>query len=335
MITSLGKTPIAHTEVSARLEQPLTDGTNVLFCSTFQLAWNELQNKFGGNVRLEGEPPLALALERPGPKVNEVDAASCVVGGGVGAEFLGKIGRELRQKFGERDDFMLPERLAPDAVLAYAYLSKDLEFATPFAVNRAAGIMFRNGARVAHFGFWAEGDEKVRAQRAKQIVVHHHHDNGEFVLELLTKATEDRLIIARIARGATLLDTVDTALTHANQKPGFFARIRGKTEIDAGEVVRIPIIQVDLIRSYVELTGRKLVGQNAFIQDAKQRIRMSLDEKGAVLRSAGVVLAPRGGPPKRKFICDQPFLVMMIRKEQRYPYFALWLEDPEFFVPTP
>ena len=335
MITPLGKTPIAHTDVSARLEHPLTDGTNVLFCSTFQLAWNELRNSFGGNVRLEGDPPLALALEKPGPSVKEVDAASCVVGGGVGSAFLANIDRELRQKFGARDDFMLPERLEPDAVLAYAYLSKDLEFETPFAVNRAAGIMFRNGARVAHFGVWAEEDDKVRAQRAKQVVVHHYGDTGEFVLELLTKAADDRLIIARISRGATLLDTVDAALTHANQKPGFFARLRAKMELDASEVVRIPILQVDLIRSYVELTGRKVVGQNAFIQEAKQRIRMSLDEKGAVLRSAGVVLAPRGGLPKRRFICDQPFLVMMIRKEQRHPYFALWLEDPEFFVPTP
>jgi hypothetical protein len=264
-----------------------------------------------------------------------MDATSCVVGGGVGAPFLSKLDRELRQKFGDRDDFMLPARLDPGAVLAYAYLSKDLEFTTPFAVNRNAGIMFRGGDRVAHFGIWMDGDDKVRSQRAKQVIVHHAGDGGAFVLELLTKAEGDRLIIARIPRGPTLLDTVDAAMTHANQKPGFFSRIRGKTEIDSTDVVRIPIIQVDLIRSFVELAGRKLVGQDAFIQEAKQRIRMSLDEKGAILRSAGVIVTPRGGPQGRRFICDQPFLVAMIRKGQRYPYFALWLEEPELFVKTP
>lgn len=335
MITSLGKTPLAHTQVTARLEQPLVDGTNALFCSTFQLAWNELRIAFGGVVRLDGDPQLALDLERPGPIADEMDAASCVVGGGVGAPFLAKLDRELRQKFGDRDDFMLPARLDPGAVLAYAYLSKDLEFATPFAVNRQAGIMFRGGERVAHFGIWMEGEDKIRNQRAKQVIVHHYGNGGAFVLELLTKTESDRLIIARIPRGPTLLDTVDAAMTHANQKPGFFARMRGKTELDSSEAMRIPIIQVDLIRSFVELAGRKLVGQDAFVQEAKQRIRMSLDEKGAILRSAGVIVTPRGGPPPRRFICDQPFLVVMIRKCQRYPYFALWLEDPELFIKTP
>ncbi|HRI62582.1 MAG TPA: hypothetical protein PK156_00045 [Polyangium sp.] len=335
MITALGKTPLAHTQVTARLEQPLVDGTNVLFCSTFQLAWSELRNSFGGTVRLDGDPQLALDLERPGPVAEEIDGASCVVGSGVGAPFLAKLDKELRQKFGNRDDFMLPERLDPDAVLAYAYLSKDLEFGTPFAVNRNAGIMFRGGERVAHFGIWADGDDKVRNQRAKQVIVHHYGDGGAFVLELLTKVDSDRLIIARIPRGQTLLETADTAMTYANQKPGFFTRIRGKTEVDSAEVVRIPIIQVDLIRSFVELAGRKIIGKTAFIEDAKQRIRMSLDEKGAVLRSAGVVLTQRSAPQGRRFICDQPFLVAMIRKGCRYPYFALWLEDPELFVKTP
>jgi hypothetical protein len=334
MITSLGKTQLGHTAVSARLDEPLADGTNLLFCSTFQMAWNELRAEFGGAVRLECDPPLAKALEQEGPTAEDVDAHSCVVGGGTGPAFVAKIDRELRQKFGNRDDFMLPERLDPGTVLAYAYLSKDLVFDTPFAFNRDIGMPFRRGQKVAYFGVWTDGDDKLRSKRAKQVIVHHSADDGSFVLEMLTKAEGDRLIIARIPRAPTLLETVDAALAHANQKKGLWSRVTGGADLGGLDIVRVPLIDVDLLRSFVELAGRKLVGRDAFIQDAKQRIRFKLDEKGAILRSAGVILTPRGGPQGKRYVCDEPFLVAMIRKGRRYPYFALWVEDKEVLVPV-
>jgi len=335
MITSLGNGPLVHTAVAARLEEPITVGTNLLYCATFQLAWNELRAELGGAVRLQGDPPLARALEQEGPSTEDLDADSYVAGGGVGSSFLTKLDRVLRQKFADRDDFMLPDRLDPGAILAYAYLSKDLVFDTPFAFNRDVGMLFRRANRVAYFGVWAEGDDTLRGKRAEQVTVHHVADDGTFVLELLTKAQDDRLIIARVPQGPTLLATVDATMALANQRRGLWARVRSTTELGKLDVVRIPLINVDLVRAFVEVAGLKLVGRDQFIQEAKQRIRFKLDEKGAILRSAGVIVAPRGGRRGRHYVCDESFLVVMIRKERRYPYFALWVEDPELLVPVP
>lgn len=335
MITSLGKQKLEHTAVSARLDEPLVDGTNLLFCATFQMAWNDLRNQFGGAIRLDGDPPLAQALEREGPTAADVDSPSCVVGGGMGDAVLAKLDRELRQKFGNRDDFMLPARLDPGSVLAYAYLSKDLAFGTPFAFNRDIGIAFRRSSRVAYFGVWTDGTDDLRSKRAKQIIVHHAADDGSFVLEMLTKAEEDRLIVARIPRAPSLLSAVDDTLAHANQKKGIWSRVTGSSDLGNRDLVRIPLIDIDLLRSFIELAGRKVVGHDAFVEEAKQRIRFQLDEKGAVLRSAGVVVVARSAPQGKIYACDEPFLVMMIRKGRRYPYFALWVENPEVLVQVP
>jgi len=332
MIQSLSGAPLLHTAVDARLEAPITPGTNLLYCASFQLAWNELRASLGGSVELQGSPPLALALEEEGPSRADLDDDAYVAGGGVGPSILTKLDRALRSKFGDRDDFMLPPDLPSDAILAYAYLSKDLVFDTPFAYERDIGMPFRRDKRVAYFGVWSGEDEKVRSKRAEQVVVHHAEDDGAFILELVTRTEGDRLILARVSPRPTLLATVDDVMSHANHKPGVWARMRGTTKLGKHDGVRIPMIDVDLLRSFVELAGLGVVGRDYFIQEAKQRIRFKLDEKGAILRSAGVIMALRGGPRGRQYVCDEPFLVLMIRKGCRYPYFALWVEHPELLV---
>ncbi|AKT37021.1 hypothetical protein [Chondromyces crocatus] len=331
-ITALDGRSLVRTQVTARLDEPLSAGSNLLFCSTFQLAWNELRAALGGAIRLQGDPLLAVALEREGPTADDLDVGSYVARGGVGPGFLREVERALRQTFGDRDDFMLPGRLEPSAILAYAYLSKDLAFRTPFEVERKLGIVFHGGERVACFGVWGAQEDPLRAKRAAQVVVHHVSEGGSFVLELITDAEADRLIVACIPREPSLLAMVDEALARANHKPGLWSRLRGEVALGKRDVVKIPMIDVDVLRNYAEIGQRKVLDQEHVIEEAKQRIRFRLDEKGAILRSAGVIVAPRGGPRGRHFVCDRPFLVAMVRAGRRYPYFAAWIEDPELLV---
>jgi len=43
---------LTETLVTPHLEAPLTDGKNVLWCGSFQLAWNEACSLVGGNLHL-------------------------------------------------------------------------------------------------------------------------------------------------------------------------------------------------------------------------------------------------------------------------------------------
>jgi len=40
-------------------------------------------------------------------------------------------------------------------------------------------------------------------------------------------------------------------------------------------------------------------------------------------------------PPPRYFICDKPFLILMLRPDQKKPYFAMWVENSELMVKFP
>jgi hypothetical protein len=69
---------------------------------------------------------------------------------------------------------------------------------------------------------------------------------------------------------------------------------------------------------------------------AVQNIRFQMDEKGVRLRSEAHMSfgcsAEYRPLPKHVMIFDKPFLIMMERKGNSQPYFALWVANPELLV---
>ena len=315
--------------VSPHLDVPIVPGADAVYCASFKAAYDALVQALGGPVRLAHSPPLLSELERSEVSAADVDPVSLVATAGEGPGFLEALRRELASRFGARDDFMLPERLHPDTLLAYAYLSKDLTFATPFDADRTGGLRFE-GTSVSCFGIWEYDGE--RPARRRQVRVCHDGAPDDFVLELVTSGADDRLIIARMAPEATLLDTVRKALAHAGAKSSRLAHALGPQELREDDVVKIPMVKIDRTRVFDELEG-PLVGHDRVIAKALMRARMQLDEEGAILRSAGIILVPRGGPGPRMFLCDGPFLIAMVREGRALPYFAAWVATPELLEP--
>jgi len=55
---------LKHTIVTPHLEQEIAPGTNVLWCNTFQLAWNELCYLTGGPLAMDSAPPVVAVLNK-------------------------------------------------------------------------------------------------------------------------------------------------------------------------------------------------------------------------------------------------------------------------------
>ena len=55
---------LKHTVVTPHLEQKIEPGTNVLWCNTFQLAWNELCDLAGGPIAMDSPPPDVAILNK-------------------------------------------------------------------------------------------------------------------------------------------------------------------------------------------------------------------------------------------------------------------------------
>jgi hypothetical protein len=329
---------LKRTKVIGTLDSAHAPGTSLVWCSTLGLAWNELGPALGGDEDLTLGSPNELAGKLNDSPVSkaDLDDESYVALGGLGRDnILQKINAELTRKFkGAASPSVLPSELDPDDVLAYAYLFKNLEFETPF-LKRERPLEFgaapgagQPGAKVGAFGLWSDSRTHDRDAIEKQISVISYASPELWACELKSKATDDRLIIARLAPKETLAKTVEAMLEMKSPEPLAF---------EHADTLVVPYANFDITRSYSELEGLEVStpSQSARIKKALQNIRLKLDERGAVLKSDAAVIGVTSAlvtrDPKR-MICDGPFLVVMMRKDAKNPYFAMWVDNPEVLV---
>jgi hypothetical protein len=330
-------TQLARTRVEASIEAPISPGTNVLYAGSFGLAWAALEAFAGGPAEVDGVPGFAERVRRASCRPDDLDEDAFLARAVLGPEGLAELRRDLSRKFGgAAQPALLPSGLAAETLLVYAYLFKNLALETPLAKNGPLIVTF-GGARVSTFGLSESPDRELWEKRAKQIVVHDHRADDNFVLELLTRAEGDRLIVARIPPGTTLLETVRAVLDRVGERPSFLRRWTGGDRIKPRETVAIPVVDIELSHAYAELAGHTVSPLGRPVAEALQTIRLRLDERGALLKSEVAIGLPKGGfrLPPRRFVCDGPFLVMMLRRGRTMPYLALWVDNPELLRPLP
>lgn len=316
------------TSVTPFVETPLSANRNVLWCSTFQLAWNELMDHTGGPIRLIPPVPMVTMLNKRSASKNDLDDASYVAKAGVGIS--DQIKAELDRKF--------PGQVSPDVLdaaskqylIAFAYLCKELPFEHVFTRENQK-LQFGN-RKVDAFGvFQDQESDYIKEALAEQVKLLDYKNDNNFVLELKTRAEQDRLILAKILPGKTLKETIETVerrVVHSDA-----------VRMDAGDVLEVPVLNFDILREYQELRHRTLRTVNGKltgvqIARAMQSIRFRLDERGAVLKSYafGERLADDTG--YRKLIFNKPFLILLQRTNAKRPYFAVWVGNDELLVPT-
>ncbi|KKN08718.1 hypothetical protein LCGC14_1053850 [marine sediment metagenome] len=327
---------LKRTVITPHLETRLDAGRNVLWCGTFQLAWNECCTLIDEDVHFETDPPMVAVLNKKVFTRKDLDDSSYVaLAGFVGKGIHQRIRTELRKKFkGRARPKYLPSGILtprPQDIAAYAYLFKELQFATPF--ERLDEPIVFDGVKLPCFGM--EGFKFEHVAMYPQVGILDYRDADDFVIELKTKSKGDRLILAKIRPQPTLRRTID----------GLDRRIAAgtRTEMTPGDVLKVPKLNLDLTRSYHELLGRRLVVKNPkiakdlLVLQADQNIRFQMDEKGVRLRSEasmsfGCGAASPPPQPQHVMIFDKPFLILLRRTDAKMPYFALWVHDPELLV---
>lgn len=320
------------TVVTPHLEQEITDGKSVLWCATFQLAWNEVVSFIGEDVKMKNADPAVAILNKKAVSAKDLDDASYVaLAGRLADGIYAKVDSALKAKFkGAAVPKLSRSRSIgrPQDIFAYAYLFKNLEFAIPF--EDVAGPLSFKGQRVRCFG--VDRQKKApQAMLAQVRVLAHDMAADTFILELVTKAKGDQLILAKVKPGKTLAETIAKVLDRA--------KAAAMTPMFEHDILMVPKLNFDVRRRYRELEGRPLmisnpnIAQDLMILGALQDVRFQLDEKGARLRSEGHIAIGCGGPPMgRRFIFDDPFLILMKRKDAKNPYFAMWVDNAELLV---
>ena len=318
---------LKHTVVTTHLEQEIPTETNVLWCITFQLAWNELNDLTGGTVQMESAPPIVSILNKQATSKNDLDEDSYVAAAGLASEGIyDKIYMELALKFGGKTNPELFDSSPHMEVVTYAFLFKELPFLyafTRFHENLRFGEYYVDSFGIKQLLNSQEDEVKM----ARQVAILDFIDNEDFIIELKTRAKEDRLILAKVKPQKSLGDTVtmvEGRITKANPE-----------EMRYDEDLFIPVLNFDIVKEYGELYGHPIRSSNEKVNGqkimvAKQAVRFRLDETGAVLESETLLAA---SATQRNLVFDKPFLVFMKRGNAKAPYFALWVSNTELLVP--
>ena len=307
---------LKQTIVVPHLEQAIDGGKNVLWCATFQMCWNRSIKTFDSQLASLSEPPMARSLNRHLVTADDLDPDSYVICAAPsgGPEFVAQVEKALDEKFdgGANPELLyrIPSELGPGNWVTYCYLFKHLPFEHFFERSREA--LDFDGKPVKSFGTLGVRPERS-FRLAEQVIVYHFANADEFVLELITESSSDRLILAKVEPGPTLLSTIRS--------------VQAKLDAENPESgqrflqLAIPVINFDIFRRYDEFAGYYAV----------QQTRFRLDEKGAALVSEASLGG--GGIPATSLIFDKPFLIMIQRVGAKMPYCALWVANAELLVP--
>jgi len=325
-IPLVDSTSLNRTIITAHLKEPIPQGKNVLYCASFQFAWNVLcDDVIGEEVRLTEEPAWVPTLNERLVTEDAISEDTYVAMAGFGKDgILNDINTALKQKFGN-DAPVVQENLMPETIFAYAYLMKDLSFKTPFE-SLDEPLYFQNRP-VAAFGIKeAHRVTQKQQKRAEQVkVLYNDFETESCIIQLETKSVGNELILAKITPKATLLDTLNEviALT-GNSAPHSFP----------SATLCIPKFNFNLRHAYTVLHEKYLLNPGFttyFIEKTEQDIRFRMDEKGVMLRSQARMIA-NSSMSAHHFIFNRPFLVIMRKQGAERPYFALWVDNPELLV---
>ena len=320
---------LSQTEVAPTLDTPIPEGRNLIWCATFQIAWNELCALAGENVRMEREDHSVALLNRKTVTRDDLDENTYfATAGAVGTGGLDGIPDDLSTKFeGQATPELIPAdgTFPADAVVAYAYLFANLPF--EWAFDRLEYPIRFGDTEVRAFGItqFLKSQEKERLA-ASQLLIYDPRGEHDVIIELKTRLADHHLILAKVPPLGTLGETAKMVLKRIEESE--------PQSLPEWENLAIPILDFDITREYLEICGRPLrVSHPSMsgvpIAQATQQIRFKLDERGAVLKSEAVI-ATLGMAASLTF--DRPFLILLKYSESNVPYFAAWIDNPELLV---
>ena len=199
----------AKTIVTPYIERCLEADTNVVWCITFQLAWNQLSQIDHRTAHDTATREMVDLLDAAEASAEDVDPESYIaVAGRVGDRAGEEIRRFHEQKAYEpREAEDLLRYSAQSDLFAYACLSKSLPF--EWAFKRFPRNLRFNGHGVVSFGVGTllrECEDEVRA--ASQVSIVDYVNPDDFIVQLSVQDEEERLVLAKVSPKDTLAETV-------------------------------------------------------------------------------------------------------------------------------
>jgi len=346
-VTSSGRPPtfsgrsrdLQQTVIVPTLDSPCPPGKNIIWCSSFQLAWNELKDKvIGAPLQVMGAEEIASRLNIAKQSSSDLEPGSFyATGGWIKDGIIDKIKKDMAVKF--------PSHVLPDfndydsGIMAYSYLTANVAFTYPFR-QAENGLTFSGAqgskTQVEAFGLWQAFRSEYASIRDQAEVLCYDETRGrdprspmkEFAIDLCKYSQPYQVVLAAVEPNDSLAQTFQHLRTQVQEfknRDNYESRSR----LQGVDVVRAPEMFWEIGHHFRELVGRVVGNVNLPIVEAMQTIKFRLDRSGATVESEAR-FAVAAIPRILEF--NRPFLVYMQKRGAEQPFFVMWVANAELLV---
>jgi len=332
---------LKQTSVMPTLDSPCPKNKNVIWCSSFQLAWNRMKDDvIGAPVEVVSAEELAFRLNTAGQSEADLGCDSFYAAAGrVKDGIISKIQKEMTEKFPSHSvaDFSDIAGVL-EGILAYSYLKANVHFKYPFRQVRK-GFTFTDSegveTEVGAFGVW--GYNSIYDKMRQQVEILYYHDNRdgtdndqktkEFAVDLCRHSEPYQVVVAVVEpkdSPSQTLDYIRGQITDSRQKVNYDQI----SSLDDMDVLEIPEMFWEIEHDFDALVGKIVANANPAmpIVEAKQGIKFKLDRCGAMLESEATIMV---ASIPRYFIFNRPFLIYIKKRDCEQPFFVMWVDNAE------
>ncbi|MBI9016400.1 MAG: hypothetical protein JEZ07_03965 [Phycisphaerae bacterium] len=328
---------LTQTKIVPTLDTPMPEG-NVIWCSTFQLAWNELKNDIIKSPIQLTDPvvnAIAQSLNNAKQGKNDLDTQDYYAKAGYVADgIIETIKQEMAAKFPDYDtSHLIPG--GEEIIWAYSYLNVRAKFTEPF-MEQAFTFINSDGTSTNIEGFGLrESYRSGRRDIARQIDVLYFKEYDEkfgleeFIIDPCKFTSPYQVILACVEP----MDTLNKTIAYIETKIEEFktADIHESEKIfSGGDELSVPVTCWKIEHDYKKLIGVNLKNKGfdeLFIGKALQDISFRLDRSGAFVVSEGNADLMECQPRDFKF--NRPFMIYLKKRDGGEPFFAMWVDNAE------
>jgi hypothetical protein len=312
---------LERTVIVPTLDTPMPPGKNVIWCSSFQVAWSHMKDEVvKAPIKVANAQAVADRLNNAPQSEADLDPESFYAAAGFAPEVIARIQHEMAARFPTvpRPVFDVADGWA----VAYAYLAAGAKFTIPFFENdEPFEFEDSSGKKTAVTSFGLRGkDTWAYEELHRQVAVLYCKMEGlgppsQFVVDPCRTSNPNQVILACIPTKASLAEMVcDLAGTIGAESRSEDNRLR------LNESLLVPNLVFDVKHRF-----RELEGPGGFAL-AFQMVRFRLDRSGAELASEAQLVRPA---VPRHLLFDRPFLIVMRKRGAQHPFFVMWVDNAE------
>jgi hypothetical protein len=327
---------LENTVIVPTLDTPTPVNKNVIWCSSFQLAWNDLKNNtIGEGLNLIGSEEISNRLNLVKQSPNDIhDTDYYSASGFVKDGITKKIQEQMLKLFPEEPRQQFP-LMSPESIVAFSYLQAEIKFKIPFFENDSI-LVFKSSlnrsAEITSFGI-REKDAGTNLKLRDQIdiLLYEEHQSKvppSFAIDLSKYTQPYQLVIAMVEPNENLAQTIECLRTKISE----FQQRRSDFKFYENDVLLVPNMFWKITHRFSELEGKYLANEGFkqyLLGLAEQMIKFRLDRTGAKLKSIAKIII---WAKPRYFVFDRPFLLYMKKRDANHPFFVMWVDNAELLT---